>query len=89
MTSKFSGFHKPNLVGISSSIPTIPFVTYHLQEQFIKTKKKKKIIIIRLKKGCHQDILSLALFLFLQFYKNNRLNILLDNICSQKQVKNQ
>ena len=41
MTSKFSGFHKPNLVGISSSIPTIPFVTYHLQEQFIKTKKKK------------------------------------------------
>ena len=37
-------------------------------------------------KGCCQDNLS---FLSLQFFKNNYLNILIDNICSHEQVKNQ
>ena len=36
-------------------------------------------------KDCHQDNMP---FVYLQFYKHNCLNILVDNIFSHKQVKN-
>ena len=45
-----------------------------------------RILFTRLKKVYCQDNLSL---LSLQFFKNNYLNILIDNICSHEQVKNQ
>ena len=42
-------------------------------------------IIFNLQKDFHQDNLS---FLYLQFYKHNRLNILAGNICFHIQAKN-
>ena len=93
-TYTLSKYTLSTVITFSKIIPFIPFshfVIYQLQDQFIKIKKKKKK---RKKTNQTQKRLSsrytnICFFFCLQFFKNNCLKVLVDNICSQKQVKNQ